>query len=146
MQTHSQVLNRIVRANCTFCKIIAGSLPSHRVYEDSYSIAILSIDPISDGHTLVIPKNHTPKFWQMEDDQEYINLMLTARKIAQALNKTFHPEHILELAEGLDINHVHIHIIPAQKSYSELANEHKSTVPNHAKLARFTKDILKNIF
>jgi histidine triad (HIT) family protein len=129
MQTHSQVLNRIVRANCTFCKIIAGSLPSHRVYEDSYSIAILSIDPISDGHTLVIPKNHTPKFWQMEDDQEYINLMLTARKVAKALNKTFHPEHILELAEGLDINHVHIHIIPAQKSYSELANEHKSTDP-----------------
>ncbi len=82
----------------------------------------------------------------MEDKDEYINLMLTARKVAKALNKTFHPEHILELAEGLDINHVHIHIIPAQKSYSELANEHKSTVPNHAKLARFTKDILKNIF
>ena len=145
MQTHSQVLNRIVRANCTFCKIIAGSLPSHRIYEDSYSITILSIDPISDGHTLVIPKNHTPKFWQMEDDQEYINLMLTARKIAQALNKTFHPEHILELIEGLEINHTHIHIIPAQKSYSELANGHKTTEPDHSELAELAKKITKNL-
>ena len=145
MQTHSQVLNRIVRANCTFCKIIAGSLPSHRIYEDSYSITILSIDPLSDGHALVIPKNHTPKFWQMEDKDEYINLMLTARKVAKALNKTFHPEHILELAEGLDISHVHIHIIPAQKSYSELANEHKSTDLDHAKLAELAKQITKNL-
>jgi histidine triad (HIT) family protein len=143
MQKHFQAKNRIAQPDCTSCKIITGPLPSHLIYEDSHSIAILSIDPLTDGHTLVIPKNHTPKFWQMEDDEEYINLMLTARKVAQALNKTFHPEHILELAEGLDINHVHIHIIPAQKSYSELANEHKSTVPNHAKLARFTKDILK---
>ena len=81
----------------------------------------------------------------MEDKDEYINLMLTARKVAKALNKTFHPEHILELAEGLDINHVHIHIIPAQKSYSELANEHKSTDLDHAKLAELAKQITKNL-
>ena len=79
----------------------------------------------------------------MEDKDEYINLMLTARKVAKALNKTFHPEHTLELAEGLDINHVHI--IPAQKSYSELANEHKSTDLDHAKLAELAKQITKNL-
>lgn len=131
--------------NCPFCKIASGELPSHKIYEDDLVIAILSIDPIRDGHSLVIPKEHWPKVWSIEEDNTYTQLMLVARKVAQALNKTFSPKHLIELAEGMDVQHAHFHLIPSEKGYGEIAAEHITKEPNHEELAELAKKISQTL-
>ena len=54
--------------DCLFCKIIAGEIPSHKIYEDDKTFAFLDISPISEGHTLVIPKNHSKYVEEMNEE------------------------------------------------------------------------------
>jgi histidine triad (HIT) family protein len=131
--------------NCPFCKIASGEFPSHKIYEDDLVIAILSIDPIRDGHSLIIPKEHWSKIWSIEDNETYTQLMLTARSVAQALNKTFQPKHLIELAEGMDVQHAHFHLIPSEKGYGHIAAEHKSKEPDHLRLEKLAEKIKENI-
>lgn len=131
--------------NCPFCKVVSGDLPSYKLYEDDLVIAILSIDPMRDGHTLIIPKDHWPKVWSISDDETYIQLMLIARKIAQNLNKTFTPKHLIELAEGMDVQHAHFHLLPAEKGYGEIAAEHITKDPNHQVLKELAEKIKSNL-
>ncbi len=128
-------------SNCPFCKIASGELPSHKIYEDDLVLAILSIDPLREGHTLVIPKEHWPKVWSIADNKTYTNLMLVARDIATALNKTFRPKHLIELAEGMDVQHAHLHLLPAEKGYGEITTQHITKEPDHKKLEELTKEI-----
>ena len=131
--------------NCPFCKVVSGDLPSYKLYEDDLVIAILSIDPMRDGHTLIIPKDHWPKVWSISDDKTYTQLMLIARKIAQNLNKTFSPKHLIELAEGMDVQHAHFHLLPAEKGYGEIAAEHITKDPNHQVLKELAEKIKSNL-
>jgi len=134
--------------NCAFCKVASGEFPSHKIYEDDLVMAILSIDPMRDGHSLIIPKEHWPKVWSIQDDETYSRLMFTARKVAQALNKTFSPKHLIELAEGMDVQHAHFHLIPSEKGYGEIAAEHKQkpqTEIDHGKLEETAQRIKNNL-
>lgn len=132
-------------SNCPFCKVATGEFPSHKIYEDDLVMAILSIDPMRDGHALIIPKSHWPKVWSISDDEVYTRLMLVARDVALALNKTFRPKHLLELAEGMDVQHAHFHLIPAEKGYGEIASEHQTKEPNHQRLEELAEDIKKHL-
>lgn len=115
------------------------------LYENDLVIAILSIDPMREGHALVIPKDHWPKVWSITDDKTYTELMLVARKIAITLDITFRPKHIIELAEGMDVQHAHLHIIPSEKGYGEIAAEHISKDPGHQKLEELAEKIKKSL-
>ncbi|KAK9465809.1 HIT-like domain-containing protein [Lipomyces arxii] len=103
--------------SCLFCRIIKGEIPSFKIYESSKVYAFLDINPLAEGHTLVIPKFHAAKMHEVPD--EYLaEIMPAARKIALALGAT--PDdtfqyNILQnngtLAHQV-VQHVHYHIIP----------------------------------
>jgi histidine triad (HIT) family protein len=97
--------------DCIFCKIAKGEIPSYKVYEDDSVLAFLDINPDVVGHTLVIPKKHVRWVWDLED-ADYTDLMLKVKTVALAISKSFDTEWVTEDIVGLDVPHVHIHIMP----------------------------------
>jgi len=97
--------------DCVFCKIVAGEIPSHTIYEDDKTKAFLGITPPVEGFTLVIPKVHSNELWYMEDD-DYQALMNTVRKIGQHLRRQFNTARVGLQVEGLDVSHTHVKILP----------------------------------
>ncbi len=95
-----------------FSRIIAGEIPAQKVYEDDRLIAILDINPIQKGHTLLIPKK--PYRWLEECDDELIaHLFLTAKELMINMKQTLGCEYVHLNVEGVDVPHVHVHLIPS---------------------------------
>ena len=92
---------------CTFCNIIEGTLPAHKIYEDDRYIAILDINPLTEGQSLVIPKKHTDAYVFDAPDKEITDLVLTAKKVAKLMQKGLGLKRIYLVFEGLDVNHLH---------------------------------------
>lgn len=102
--------------NCIFCKIVAGTIPCFKLYEDAATLAFLDINPVNAGHALVIPKNHAPNLFESLD-VDLAAVMSTARQVATAIEKTVKPAGLnLLQANGpgaaQSVFHVHMHIIP----------------------------------
>ncbi len=102
--------------NCIFCKIIAGEIPSVKIYEDEHVFAFMDIMPLSKGHTLLIPKTHREFVYDLSPE-EAANLFSIAPKIAKAINDTFQPEGMNLLNNngakaGQSVFHFHMHFIP----------------------------------
>jgi len=97
-----------------FTKIIQGEIPSYKVAENDNFYAFLDINPNAKGHTLVVPKKEINKLFDLEEEL-YNELMSFSRKIAIALEKTVSCERIGMAVIGLDVPHVHVHLIPLQK-------------------------------
>ncbi len=102
--------------SCTFCKIIAGEIPSYKVYEDDYTIAFLDINPVNPGHTLVVPKQH---FINIEeaDEETLCQVIKVVKKIGLSLKENFSAEGYNvqvnnNLVAGQVVPHLHFHIIP----------------------------------
>ena len=96
-----------------FTKIINREIPGHIVAEDDKHIAILDINPNVKGHTLCIPKKEVNKIFDLEE-QEYLDLMRFSRKVAIALEKAVPCKRVGVSVIGLEVPHVHIHLIPLQ--------------------------------
>jgi histidine triad (HIT) family protein len=96
-----------------FTKIIQGEIPAYRLAEDDRFIAILDAFPNAKGHTICIPKKEVDKFYDMDDDT-FADLMKFAKKIATALEKANPCKRIGMAAIGLEVPHVHIHLVPLQ--------------------------------
>jgi len=96
-----------------FTKIINGEIPCHKVAEDDNFLAFLDINPNAKGHTLCIPKTEINKIFDMEEDP-YLELMRFSRKVAIALEKTVACKRIGMAVVGLEVPHVHVHLIPLQ--------------------------------
>lgn len=94
-----------------FTKIINREIPGHIVAEDENHIAILDINPNAKGHTLCIPKREVNKIFDLPE-QEYLDLMTFSRKVAIALEKAVSCERIGVSVIGLEVSHVHVHLIP----------------------------------
>ncbi len=94
-----------------FTKIINGEIPCYKVAEDDNYLAFLDINPNAAGHTLCIPKKETNKLFEMDKD-EYLGLLEFSRKVAIALEKTFACKRIGMSVIGLEVPHVHVHLIP----------------------------------
>lgn len=101
--------------DCIFCQIVAGKLPSTKVYEDKEVLAFLSIEAINPGHTLVIPKKHVEEFQDLGEDA-YSKLMDAVRKVAKALKKTYSPKRVGLLVQGFEVAHGHIHVVPLNEA------------------------------
>ena len=102
--------------SCIFCKIIAGELPSHKLYEDEKTIAILDIFPIARGHTLIIPKVHSETLYdiQVEDAQA---VGATVSRVTKAVKQVLKCDgvNVYQANEKIamqEIMHVHFHVIP----------------------------------
>lgn len=97
------------KENCVFCKIIAGKIPAHKVYEDQEFLAFLDINPRAPGHVQIIPKDHYRWVWDVPNVGEYFKI---ARKIALAQQKAFGVEMVLSRITGEDVPHAHIWVYP----------------------------------
>ena len=94
-----------------FTKIIAGEIPSYKIAEDENYIAFLDINPNSKGHTLVVPKKEVDKIFDLDKDT-YDGLMSFSFRVAKALEKTIPCKRIGMSVIGLEVPHVHVHLIP----------------------------------
>lgn len=94
-----------------FERIIAGEIPSYKIYEDDKVYAMLDIEPLSDGHVLVIPKKPVDVLWDL-DNETYDYLWKIARQLAQKMQDTLHPERVGVVVEGFGVPHAHIHLVP----------------------------------
>ena len=97
-----------------FSKIIDGEIPCYKVAENDEFLAFLDINPNSTGHTLCIPKKEVDKLFDL-DDETYKGLMIFSKKIAQALKKAVDCQRIGISVIGLEVPHVHVHLIPINK-------------------------------
>ncbi len=103
-------------SECIFCKIVGGEIPAVKVYEDDQVLAFMDINPLNNGHTLIIPKKHAETILEIDPD-ELAAVMKTAQRIAQAIQKALNPDGITVIqlnrrAAGQVIPHLHVHLIP----------------------------------
>lgn len=98
---------------CIFCKIVKGELPSYKIWEDDRHLAFLSIFPIKEGHTLVIPKKHIDYFFDIED-QELADLIIASKKVSKMLVNSLKPKtnKVGVMVAGMQVLHAHVHLIP----------------------------------
>ncbi|MDR1876323.1 MAG: HIT domain-containing protein [Flavobacteriaceae bacterium] len=109
-----------------FSKIVAGEIPCYKVAEDEKYFAFLDAFPVVKGHTLVIPKKETDKLFELPP-QEYSELMNFTYKIAQAVEKAIPCLRVGVAVQGLEIPHVHVHLIPLN-SLEDMQFAHKLTL------------------
>ena len=94
-----------------FTKIINGDIPSYKVAETDDFYALLDINPNSKGHTLCVPKVEVNKIFDL-DEKTYLGLMAFSRKVAIAIEKAIPCERVGMSVIGLEVPHVHVHLIP----------------------------------
>jgi histidine triad (HIT) family protein len=97
-----------------FSKIATGEIPSHKVAENDEFYAFLDINPIAEGHTLVIPKNEVDYLFDI-DDATLGRMMAFSKTVVRALEKVIPCKRIGLTVIGLEVPHAHIHLIPIQK-------------------------------
>lgn len=97
-----------------FTKIIQGDIPCYKVAEDTNFFAFLDINPNAKGHTLVVPKKEIDKIFDL-DPKTYEGLMLFSRKVALAIEKSIDCKRVGMTVIGLEVPHVHVHLIPLNK-------------------------------
>jgi histidine triad (HIT) family protein len=94
-----------------FTRIIKGEIPSYRIAEDDFFLAFLDINPLREGHTLVIPKTETDHFFDL--DEIYLSrILLFAKPIAISIEKSFSCNRCGISVVGLEVPHAHMHLIP----------------------------------
>jgi histidine triad (HIT) family protein len=94
-----------------FTRIIKGEIPAYRIAEDEFFLAFLDINPLREGHTLVIPKTETDHFFDL--DEKYLSRILVfAKPIAKAIEKSFDCNRCGVSVVGLEVPHAHMHLIP----------------------------------
>jgi len=101
--------------DCIFCKIAKGEIPSAKIWEDDNFLSFLDINPVTEGVALVIPKEHKDSAI-FENDQETINeIMAASKKVSELLKKTLDIERIGVIFEGIEVDHLHIKLIPIKE-------------------------------
>lgn len=103
-------------SDCQFCDIAAGEAPATRLYEDETTVAFLDIAPVTDGHTLVVPKNHYETLTDMPPETVGY-LFERVRVVAEAVEAAFDPDglNIVQAngeAAGQEVFHAHVHVLP----------------------------------
>ena len=94
-----------------FTKIVTGEIPCYKIAEDENYLAFLDVNPNVKGHTLCIPKQEINKIFDMEE-AHYLGLMKFSRKVAKAIEKSIDCKRIGMAVVGLEVPHVHVHLIP----------------------------------
>ena len=127
--------------DCIFCKIIEGKLPCYKIYEDENFISFLDINPTMEGQVLIVPKKHYKGSVFDLSDEDYSELMIVAKKISKILQKTFNPIKVGMIAEGLELDHVHVKLYPLKKEFGLKIMEPK---PTFEELKKVQERILEN--
>ena len=126
-----------------FAKIIKGEVPCHKVYEDDKTIAILDINPLNPGHTLVIPKQQIDHLWDC-DDELYQYLWSITKRVAQQIQRQINPPRVGTSVEGFAVPHTHIHVFPLYKGFEQTISEHftkPKSEPDHPALTAMAEKL-----
>ncbi len=110
--------------DCIFCKIVKGEIPCFKVYEDDRVLAFSDINPIAEGHTLIIPKKHAENLWEIPGE-DLSAIHLASQKIIQAIREALDPTGVAVLQlNGRGVNqvvmHYHLHLMPRTADSPEL--------------------------
>ena len=130
--------------DCIFCQIVNGEIPCFKVFENDRVLAFEDINPVSEGHTLVIPRKHASNIWEISDD-DLAAIHLASRKISQALRKVLQPKGIALLQlNGRGVNqavlHYHLHLMPRLEGQPELPVTHWELKPGDMKAIQMTAE------
>lgn len=98
--------------DCIFCKIVAGEIPAHKIYEDDLAVSFLDIHPHAKGHVQVIPKQHHRWVWDIPEIGRFYEIV---RNIARAQQKAFNTDWIISHIVGDEVPHAHVWLVPAHK-------------------------------
>lgn len=110
-----------------FTKIIEGEIPCHKVAETDDHIAFLDINPIAEGHTLVVPKKEIDYFFDLPNELME-STMAVSRHIANAIDDALNPLRTGIIVQGLEVPHAHVHLIPLYKTNQVMALGHNVSV------------------
>ena len=126
-----------------FSKIIAGEIPCYKIAEDERFFSFLDINPLTEGHTLVVPKTEIDNFFDMPDD--YLQaIFLFAKPIAKAIQKSFLCNRCGISVIGLEVPHAHMHLVPINIA-DDLNFTRKKMNPSKEELQQAQEKILKNL-
>ena len=125
-----------------FSRIAAGEIPSYKVAEDERHFAFLDINPVNEGHVLVIPRKETDYIFDLSDE-DYEALMLFAKRVAKALKKALPCAKVGMSVIGLDVPHVHVHLVPMNSGADMDFCGKKLTLPAE-RMAEIAESISKN--
>ena len=100
------------KSDCIFCKIVAGEIPSYKIYEDEDFIGILDVFPNTKGMTLVIPKEHYDSYAFEMPEEIYSKFFLTAKKLGKMIDEKLGVVRTALVMEGMGVNHAHIKLYP----------------------------------
>jgi histidine triad (HIT) family protein len=126
-----------------FTKIISGDIPAFVIKEDADFIAFLDIAPLVIGHVLVVPKKEVDKIFDLSDDL-LSAILLFAKPIAKAIEKSFHCNRCGISVIGLEVPHAHVHLIPIN-SADDLNFTRKKLTPSKEALEKSQQLILSNL-
>jgi histidine triad (HIT) family protein len=125
-----------------FTKIIKGEIPSYKVAENEDFYAFLDVNPNAKGHTLVVPKKEENKIFDLKEDA-YLKLMQYTYKVAKAIEKAVPCERIGMTVIGLEVPHVHVHLIPLH-SMADATFSKKEKLTKH-EFEEIAHEIAKNM-
>ncbi len=125
-----------------FTKIIAGEIPCYKIAEDDDFFAFLDINPNAKGHTLCVPKKEVNKILDLDEDL-YLRLMKFSRKVGIALEKTIPCNRVGMAVIGLEVPHVHVHLIPINEM-KEMTFSYKVTM-SPEEFSNLAEEIKKNL-
>lgn len=100
--------------NCVFCKILSGDLPSTKIYDDPNYIVIFDAFPHVEGQALLINKTHIPSRFEELPDEVLTVSILVAKKVSQMLKKAFKSDRVVQVTEGLQVDHMHMKLFPVE--------------------------------
>ncbi len=106
-------------AECVFCKLVAGEIPSTRVFEDEHTLAFMDLGQVNPGHVLVAVKRHAENLYQL-DEAQAAAAGRAVRRLALAIREAFSPEALSVYqangkAAGQTVFHYHVHLLPRHK-------------------------------
>ena len=122
-----------------FTRIINGEIPCHKVGEDARFFAFLDINPLREGHTLVIPKIEVDRFFDLPDDV-LSGIMPFARSVAERIQRVVPCDRIGVSVIGLEVPHAHVHLIPLD-SMSDMDFGRPKLHPSQEELAALAERI-----
>lgn len=126
-----------------FSRIIAGEIPCYKIAENDQFFAFLDIHPMTIGHTLVIPKIEEDYIFNL-DDKTLSEMMVFAKKVAQAIEKSVTCVRVGVSVIGLEVPHAHIHLIPINKE-SDMNFRNPKLKPTNEEMIQIASEIRKNL-
>lgn len=118
--------------DCVFCKVAKKEIEHNQFWEDKDHVAFLDNNPVSLGHTLVIPKNHASYVFALHE-KEYISLLKASEKVAKAIQKATKCKRVCMSIYGFEIDHAHVHLFPLN-NLKELKHKIKKPTKTNQKL------------